>query len=114
MAQGAMSVSLPEISYSASLLGRNRWDFISKRAQFLLGSCQRSLTKTWDRQDGLISAVQSFQKLTKILNTNLLQRFHGSSGNAQFFDGTFRGTFEFFLDLLLFNISLAGRKLLIE
>src|SRR5215207_3962253 len=98
MAHRAMPVSLPENNDSASpatfrpgLCGSLR-EFVTKRAQFLLGGCEGSLAKTSDGKHSFIPAIQSFKELPKVLNASLLECIDGAGGKAQFFDRAFRGT----------------------
>src|SRR5215207_7092344 len=115
-----LPVSLPENNDSASPAtfragsGCSLREFVTQRTQFLFGGCKRSLTKTSDGKHSFVAAVESFKELTKVLNASLLQCIGGARGKSQFFDWTFGRTLQLFLDLLLLNIGLAGRKLLVE
>src|SRR5919106_1592782 len=100
MARRVMPVSLPQDNYSASLRGRSRRDFIAERAQFLLGGCQRRLTKTGNCKYGFVATVEPLEELTKVLDASLFQGLDRARGNTQLFDGTLGRTLQFFLDLL--------------
>src|SRR5690349_8027432 len=109
-----LPVSLPQDTYSASLLGCSRGDIVTERAQFLFGGRQRRLAKPGDGQHCLVAAVESLEELAKILDASLLQGIDGTSSKSQLFDGALGRTLQFFLDLLLLDIGLAGGEFLIE